>query len=82
MAGHHDDYECDDDQLVEQKDQDQNHYNEEKSAHAEFGAVRASEGGWGEQRPAPANEIFLVFFLDIFTFFCFQIGHFNMSTLF
>jgi len=23
---------------------------------AEFGAVRAREGGWGEQRPAPAER--------------------------
>ena len=33
---------------------DENDY--EKPSHAEFGAVRAREGGWGEQRPAPAGE--------------------------
>ena len=30
---------------------------DENAAHAEFGAVRAREGGWGEQRPAPGEKI-------------------------
>ena len=30
---------------------------DENAAHAELGAVRAREGGWGEQRPAPGEKI-------------------------
>ena len=38
--------------LWEVEDQDY-----ENAAHAELGAVRAREGGWGEQRPAPGEKI-------------------------